>query len=350
MGFLDRFKRLFGRGVTRERGQPARGAEGADASKQAERMDDRPLPEDTDESLAVLKTTRRLGLFEREVVGWFRRSNIPYQLGEGFVVMPEGELGDLQFGLGNLAQLCAHYEEAEWPSIVQQHFDGIVKSMRTHRRDGDAVRALHTVRDKLAVRLWEVSDLPEKTAAETLSREDIPGLVTVLCVDYPDSIATVRRDEAAGWGLTEDELFEIAIANSMRLAEPEAAVHDVGEGDTLVMYSGESFYVSSTILRFAEVGDGEGIGEHGAFIAVPPRNVVIAMPFTGIGSLQALGKLMQITTGMHHDGPGPVTRRVYWWHDGVWDEVTYEVAEGRLNVKPSDALVEKMNRLAEEGQ
>src|SRR5262249_38186778 len=114
----------------------------------------------------------------------------------GWTGVPEdGALfdGETRYGLSNLAQLCRAEARADWPAVVDRHFDGIAalpdKDL-TSAEDALAVLKARLVDDEfLAGVPWEI---PARRVAGDLQ--------LVLACDLPESVRFPAREEALEWG------------------------------------------------------------------------------------------------------------------------------------------------------
>lgn len=249
--------------------------------------------------------------------------------------------GEQTFGLGNLAQVCAISPEAEWAATVALHFERMARSFDENSLPSAV--PFEEARDRLGVRLW---DMPNQLLTDlAVWREEIPGLASVLFIDSPESITTVRREDAVKWGKSDDELFETALANLPTLAPLQRTSFELPEGHTLNEFLGESPFSCSFALLLD--GADEVGGPHGFFFSVPSRHRVLTMAFLGIKSLHVLSNFMSLTQNLEREGPGSISARVYWRHEGVTLEVPYALDGDRLSVTPPGRLVEYLNELAE---
>lgn len=296
------------------------------------------LPRWTD----VLGPPERLARFEDGVRRYFARQSAEVELRDGSVRAISGPMSGEVFGLTNLSQLCAQHPEDAWAGQIARHFMMVKRTSNDHQ----SIKAapLDEVRDQLVVRLWERVHLGE-TADANVGREDIPGLMSMLAIDLPESIASVARERAQGWGVPEDELFAIAMRNQKRMVEPEVDRMDFGDQGAAWLIHAESYYTASLALdfdRFAEVQ-----GAYGSLMTIPVRHAILAAPLDSIDSIEVLGPLLALSHKLEHDGPGSISRRVWWRRDGGWSELPVEVKDGRIQVSPTQEQVEVMNRMAE---
>lgn len=319
-------------------------------------MSERDLPE----WAAPLGSAERLEAFESEILGFFAAKGLEVTMADGVVTPTGAAAGSMrqqQWGLGNLLQTCARASPSAWGEIVRSHFTTLLNAQRAAQETEIESIDYRAIRSRLAVRLWEAEALGSATGAgggaaigRMVTREDIPGLLTVLSMDMPQMVRTVPAPEADLWGKSRDELFAQAIANLKGQTDPKIEAHEIGDGGIVVSVIGESHFIASlalTIERFPEL-----VGRHGSFVGLPTRHVMLVSPFGGLDALKSLQHLMGITRKWHGDGPGSLSGRVWWYRPGAagrspdWFEVPFEVEGQTLNVSPPPELVELMEDLA----
>lgn len=300
---------------------------------------DLPLPE----WAAFFRAPARLERFEAAVLRYFEQRNARVAVEDGWVRPMEGPQG--AWGLTNVGQACAAEEdETQWPGLIAHHFDMMFRV----RESADALREesgdFARVRDRITLRLWEPYIIER---VPVVSREDVPGLLTVLSIDSEEAVQTVKPDVAALWGIDEHALFDLALENTRRLLG-EVTVQSI-DGTRLKALGSDNGYYLATLALDVDAFPGL-FGRHGAFIAVPQRGVILAVPFDTLeDSVEGLSQLMHFTTGLERDGPGSLSRRVYWRHEGTWTEIPYEIADSALNVSPPQALLDLLEEIVEPG-
>jgi hypothetical protein len=311
-----------------------------------------------------LETTQRLSRFEDEVLGFFASRGMEVTMADG-VVTPaggaaagaEGGVKKQQWGLGNLMQVCARAAEPRWRELVHDHFTRLLMAQRVAQESEIESIDYRAVADNLAVRLWESSVLENATGAggaaaigKMVTREDLPGLLTVLSMDLPQSVRTVPGAEADLWGRSREELFDRAIENLEKQTDAKIEAHEIGDGGTVVSVLGESHFIASLALKIEQYP--ELIGKHGSFVGLPTRHVMLVAPFGGLDALKSLQHLMTITQRWFADGPGSLSGRVWWYRradeerEAQWFEVVFEITDDALNVSPPEELVRVMEELA----
>lgn len=346
MGVFDFFRRVFGRLKGSDATVPPTSlAPTPAADPVVAKTESEPPPE----WAPYLQTADRYERFEGLIREYFRARNRRALIVDGMLKVakaPHAASDDAddfegEFGLGNLSQVCAQAPIEQWGDIVVRHFDGVMR-ISASSKDARTPR-LDEVREKLCIRLWDMTT--ELVRAHAVWREQVPGLASVICVDEPESIRTLRAEDAEAWGLDQDELFRIALENLDDLAPVESASHALSEGVMLHEIVGDSFFSASWVLR----GDAldRFAGKLGVFFAVPTRHRILAMTFEDTASLKALSSLMRIATGMERDGPGSISPRVYWRHEDKTLEIEYSFVDNTLNVRPPESLVRMLEGLSD---
>ena len=295
---------------------------------------------------AFFETADRYERFESLVRRYFKAHGRSTLITDGVVTL--GSAGatpnepPLQMGLGNIAQACARADEEGWAVLIAKHFDGLQRG----QKDEEAIKGLigdwDWAREHLVVRLWEEEHVAERVPL-WVTRHDVPGLVTVLSLDLPETVRTVLKEDTRGWtSQDQDEWFAVAIENVVRMAPVEHSAVEGDEGEIQIA-EGESVYVASRLLRLSDFP--EFLGEHGAFVSAPVRNVIVGVPFNDGEALVLVGTLMGFTADAEARGPGSVSRRVWWWNDGEFEEGEYEITDEGLEVYPGERLQQHMTSI-----
>jgi hypothetical protein len=296
-------------------------------------------------------TLDRVDRFEAAVLAHFQAAGISIALADGLVHVRSGPDDGAQFGLMNLGQVCAASPESDWPRLIADHF----AMMRRTRRSEDAVKEalgdFDSIAPRLVVRLWERADLPAGTG-EYLVTSAIEGLAGVLSLDLPESIRSVKREEADAWDIPEADLFARALENVESLAAIQTmAVPLPGGGDITVFHSQAAgdggYYIATLALRPHHLAAARG--RHGALVALPVRHAILALPLDDAESLTRIHALIAITLGMHRDGPGSISRRIFWLRNDTYEEVPYEQNGDHVNIHIPRELAEELG-ISERGE
>lgn len=261
---------------------------------------------------------------------------------DGYVV-EAGQEKDTRYGLENLAQICSAHRAAEWPEIIARHFDMLLRAEAEHRA-GERERTFEEARSLLALRLWPAEYLAQVSSEHVVYREDLPGTVTVLVFDLPETVQQVQPKEAERWGRSTEELFALALDNLRRKPRPQIQRAALPDGAKMTVFSGNSFFVASEALRLDQFPG--CTGRAGALVGVPTRHVLIAYPVEDMGVLRAMPLLVPIIVSMFAKGPGSISPRLYWYYDKRFTELPYAVEGKQVRLSPPQAFVEMLKGFA----
>jgi len=273
------------------------------------------------------------------------RRAVRFELGDGtvHVAPPGGEESD--YSLLNLAQTCHATSRAEWPSTIREHFDNAFRSSRDAQEIDAKAGTLDNVREWLKVRLYHTDYLSQMGGSGLVHRQPAEGLIETLVYDLPGSVRTVPPDHVRSWGLPEDDLFRLGLAN-VRSERPGPLVQsfDVGKGAVIRALVGDSFFTASHIL-FLEEHLG-GTPEFGALVAVPHRHAALFYPISDLGVMAAVNSMIPIAFGMYQEGPGSLSPGIYWWRPGRLRLLPTKVTAQSITFSPPDDFVaEVLDRL-----
>ncbi len=252
---------------------------------------------------------------------------------------------EAQYGLLNLAQSCAQHEGSEWPALVAEHFDRIEASAVARDALDEEWKNFANASPHLAVRLWHPESVPAETLNTIVHRTDIEGTLSVLVLDMPDIVATVLRSQVKNWQRSEDELFEIALANLKQKSPAPLERFEIEPGLELLFISDGSFLVSGHALCFDD--HAEWVGAHGALVGFPARDVILAFPINDASCIKVISPMIRVIGNLFNEGPSSISPSLYWFHDEQFTALPHEVEGDTIEFHPPAAFAEMMNALVE---
>ncbi|MEB8339886.1 immunity 49 family protein [Streptomyces endophyticus] len=263
-----------------------------------------------------------------------------YGAEEGLVLLGDAvERDGHLFPLANLALRCREAPEGDWPALVDAHFAALA----------DASRGGEDAEELLAgtcLRLVPTDAVGP--AAPTYTREVAEGLRLALALEGPDSVRLLTDEDVARAGA--DELWGAARRALTRAPMRHEEVRLDGHP---VLYSvyGDAHAVATKAVVLPEVVaevTGRRMPEAGALVAVPTRHLLAFHPIVDGSAADALGDLATYAVRAHGEGPGPLSPRVYWWHEerltslGTGEDVPREL----LDVIRALSALDRAGRLA----
>ncbi len=249
------------------------------------------------------------------------------------------------FGLWNVAAACHQDERGRtaWPEVIDQHVARVLASMDAP----DPFEGLtpDDARERTYARLYERDAVPD--LSDFPHQEFAPGLVEMLALDLPETIAVYNDERAAAlggparlreWGMA--NLRAEPVEHHERLELPDGARFDV--------LLGSSAYTASRALLMpwlaAEVA-GEEAGSHGWLLSVPNRQQVVWHVIRDLSVIPSIQAMAGFTAAGFSDSPGPLSPHVYWWDGAGYQQLTQYDADGALSVVVGEELQAMLERL-----
>jgi hypothetical protein len=280
--------------------------------------------------LSELELSMFLTLVEAEV----RSHGVAYEMGDGEIEI-EWQEGAQRLGLSNLAQVCKGIPAGDWPNAIAKHFDLVFGSVEEEAELRAVVADFEKVRSMLRVRLYEswIDDYVLKHVAE--------GLSAALVFDLPSAMRSVSRAEMRAWNLSEDVLFDAAMANLVLEETPETHVIRGPEEVPITVAESSSYYNASRALLLERDVIPEG-HPYGALVAIPNRHVFFYHLIEDARVILAVNALVSLAGEAYRRGPGSISHQVFWTRRGALHRIPCEVEGGALHVSPPPLFVKEV--------
>jgi hypothetical protein len=217
-----------------------------------------------------------------------------------------------RLGLRNIAQTC-HLEPADrWPRLLADFFNGLLRAESEAQHMLGDLSNLDKVRDRVKIRLYGAEYRNTPGAEALLLRTPADGILAVLVCDLQYANISVPRELVAGWGMHEDEAYELALRNTLEQEEVTYTVMPaLPDGVVLEGIEGHSNYASTHLLGLERhLGRAPG---YGALVAVPNRHILFLHRIRDDRVTAAMGALSTMTAQAYRDGPGSISQDLYWW-------------------------------------
>lgn len=181
-------------------------------------------------------------------------------------------------------------------------------------------------------------------------REFAPGVVELLALDLPDTVAIFDHDNATrlgGW----QALRDVGLDNLRSLPAEHLETLEAPGGGSFSMLLGDSVHTGSRAILLPALATqltGERPSELGWLMSIPNRHQVLWHLVRDITVITVVNGMAHLAALGHSDAPGPISPHVYWWNGTDYEQLTQIDDEGVLSVHPSPAFTEVLNRLAGE--
>lgn len=276
---------------------------------------------------SVLKQ-KEYSLFISAVDDYFKRKGKPYTIDDGIVRFEGWDLG-----LVNLVQMCAGIKPQEYAGFIEHHFGVTIEIMSF--KESLAFDDFERMKQYIGVRLYD-REYTTVLGEEAVIRRPFAGEVfAVLVYDFPQAIQIVPKSDAEKWGKTEEKLYAIGIENIRQNYELTIQEVNIGE-DTLFVVEAEHFFAPNILFELEK--NKKLIGKGGAIIGIPTRSLVMIYPIRDMKVIGALNVFFNNVTKFYKNGPGSLTKEIYWYRDGQYETLNYEVGE-KVKFTPSEAFL-----------
>ncbi len=231
-------------------------------------------------------------------------------------------------GLVNLAQLCRQSPGDDWVDVIGHHVKTIAKlggAEPLHPRDFAEARPMLRLRlqppDLVAAGEWD----------NLVWREDFPGTRTTLVIDGAKSTSSVQPSELEAWGISAEAAFAAALANARGSMPPERSEVDLEA--TLIhvledprgdIYTANEIFLLDRWPEFA--------GSAGTLVAIPRRDVVMALPLEPGIDLAVVNRFALLAARICASGPYSIAPHLYWFDAGKMRCVGVRLEQNELHL------------------
>lgn len=251
------------------------------------------------------------------------------------------DAADRQLGLWNLASQCAEARRRQWPRLVAEHVDRVLASFDAPYPFDDLSE--EDVSRQTYARLNAEEGMPPLDGFP--HREFVPGVVEMLALDLPETIAMYNHEHASrlgGW----EALREHGIRNLRSLPVEQLEAVDAPGGGTFHVLFGDSVHTASRALLLpglaSTLAGQEDLG-HGWLMSIPNRHQAtwhMIGDATVIPVVQAMAHFARLG---YADAPSPVSPHVYWWNGSAYEQLTQVDDQGNLSIHVSPEFTEVLN-------
>ncbi|MDR1077175.1 MAG: hypothetical protein LBL55_00625 [Propionibacteriaceae bacterium] len=314
---------------------------------------------------ASFLTAKEYNRFIEEVDHCVAAFGVQYSLGDGQLELADNPSGLKNINLINLAQLCQRTNPRGYYNVISANLGSILRQaapplLVTPAPTPPAAGPLATVppatgptepdktdfavvRPLLGVRLYNSRDLAQSGADALLLGRPLAGeLVEVLVFDWPDTVEIVDRRVAEGWGPPPEELLELGRSNIAQRYVIRTTSVESNHGLALVAEC-EHFFVPNLLFELDRRPD--LIGPHGSLVTAPTRHLAVVYPIADLRTPSAVTMLINLIEKAHQQGPGPLSRDLFWYRPSGFTAIPWERKQDKISVSPPAAFVAMLNQL-----
>lgn len=281
------------------------------------------------------------------VDSYFKGMNVTYALEDGTIEVDPEEFRFSKLGLSNIAQVCKQHAIKDYAELINGHFTTMLRALEFDKDFDENITHFEKVKQYIAVRLYNEEYMAyigglDEDSEMTVHRYVADDVYAMLAFDLPDAIRNIQPSNVLDWGMDEDELFRIGIANIQENYPMEISQEDMG-GFNIWFVNNDHFFTANILFELEDRP--ELVGRKGSLIAIPHRHSAIIYPIEDLGVVEAIQKMIPAAYGMHEEGPGSLTPNLFWYHDGIFIRLPYEVREEKLHFIPPKKFLDMLNQL-----
>lgn len=284
-------------------------------------------------------------VFMSEVKRYFDVEGLVSQHRDGVMFVQDKEGKQQQLGLVNLAQMCLSTDPTKYRDIIKVHFDIIVRRSDLGATPSGDEQPFETAKEDIGIRIYNADSIKNLPKLPITAKDIAPGLCSLLVMDLPEKIESLSNDAIERWGVPAEELSEIGLQNIRNRYDLTPEQIDL-EGIKVWLSSGDHFYSANLVFDLDRY-DGL-VGPYGALVTCPVRNACFVYPIADMEVLMTIHKLIPIILGMHRDGPGSLSDKLYWYHDDKLIDLPFDLKDNDLTFSPPAEFVQVLQKLAEE--
>lgn len=288
-------------------------------------------------------TTKEYHLFVQKVAAYFEQHNLGFTIDDGVALLDQPHHGYDNFGLVNLAQMCKQEDAKNWDQTILGFFKSMQRSQEFEDEFNNKITDFEFVRPFIGVRIYNIQYIQAIDQENFIYRQLSGEMIAMLVFDLPDSVINIKPDQTEPWHKSIEELYAVGYANIRENYPIEIMKEDFGE-TALTLAAGDHFFAPNIILAL-DTDYPHLVGSNGTLIGIPHRHAVLIYPIEDLGVLQAVNTLIPVIKGMNLEGPGSISHELYWYKNGQFHNLPYELSEKKLTFTPPEDFVNMLNTL-----
>jgi len=249
----------------------------------------------------------------------------------------------ITYGLDNIAQIYHQTSESKKKSIVNEFFNSLRNDEAIGKQIQDNLDDFDSVKSYLGVRIYSREFLDQIGDSNLVSRFDFPGSVSVLVLDLPTTVSSIKPEQIAKWNLKTDELFKIGIDNVTAKYQPEISLEKISDKLSIWIIESENIFTATHIFHLQNRT--QFIGKYGSLVLIPHRHAVLIYPIDNLNVVEAIKILIPLGQKMYLEGPGSISASIMWYHNGKYIDLPYSISNQKLNFNPPQEFNDVLNQI-----
>lgn len=253
-----------------------------------------------------------------------------------------------EFGFWNIGAICHQQPQSAWRGLIADHLQRVLASFEAP--DPFSLLSPQDVQSRTFGRLYDEAGIPGMDSYP--HREFAPGIVEMLALDLPDTVAVFNHDNAkrfGGWEALQGQGLE----NLRSLETEQLETLPVPGGGTFSALLGESVYTASRALLLPglarDLTGQRTVKDFGWLMSLPNRHQVVWHIIEDATVIPVLNGMARFTMLGYADAAGSVSPHVYWWNGTGYEQLTYVRDDGTLTVHVSPGFQAVLSSVTTDG-
>lgn len=283
--------------------------------------------------------------FLQLVMNYFSGQRLSYSFEEGFLLMEGDKRNNSgKIGLLNLAQFCHRHDEKDWPTLITNHFNGLNEAAMFERDFASQAHDFNFAKDHIAVRIYSSKYIGAIEEGLAMGRSLSDDIYAMLVFDFPHSVINVRPEQTLQWPVTNDELFELGLGN-VRKKYPSRISKQILDGILFHIVAEDHYYAPNILFDLETMKHIKS--DDGLLIGIPNRHTVLIHSVRDRKVLKAANRMIPAIWGMHGEGPGSLSDKIFWLKDGILTDLPYVIDSENILFNPPEIFLRMLALLKE---
>lgn len=265
--------------------------------------------------------------FIKTLGNYWDQSNIAYTLKDS--VITTDELGSVNFIA--CAHACKQHPYSEWENIITNYFNYRKQAYEFEAQFFQKVHDFSYVEPYIGVHLFHKDFLSQLSDDMRICKSVANDLVAILIFNLPYGMKLVEPVETIQWNKTNEELYEIGLANIRKKYVDNITRRDFDEHKVWFI-DGDHPFVSNKMLELHL--HPELIGTYGSLVSIPYINGMIVYPIEDKKMLDMIEPFIFITRNMYelNKDVQPISESIYWYHNQAIIHLPYTVIADSMKI------------------
>lgn len=269
-----------------------------------------------------------------EIVERVKKEKLPeysFSPDKSALVFVQEQKESLRFNLFNIAQTCIQSSKSEWENIVISFIDSLLQSS-----EDESFVDFEKIKSTIVFQIYP-KEILEQTEIPFLHKEIVPETIAILAFDLPKKIQFIKPETVELWKKEHDELFDLALKNTKEILN-KLEFESIGDNSSVYVCESEDALTACGALFLNTIS--KQYNENGIIFSIPNRHNIFTLEITNLDAVtKELPFFCDFTQKVFLDSPYGVNSNIYWFKNGVYTRLSYEITDSNFNFYPTQEFL-----------